>query len=623
MRRSWIIAVLILAVLAINTGVQAPVRAQMYPLPATPFFKIYYLVPINIVARIAWSQMVVDQWRKLGIDVIPLLQDWDQITPEFLNSTPPANKESYVNGSFDLMSNYDDMGPEMDVKGYFTGEAMPIPGYANISNAIATTQDYQTRMALMRNYQDWYHYWEPYPAIFSNLMVQAQSRDISRPSINVLEYFINEEWPADISRSGPDQTVVYASTEKPVNLNAVLHDTAYDDVWTAGIYDTLSKYSSNMSVMPNLATDWQSENGPLGPGSRYIINLRHDVKWQDGWPFNATDVWFTWKAAMDPGIASTDSLYVSGCLGNITNVHITGQYQLTVDTLTPVSFPTRCMFQQEDQLPGAIVPWHILKDVPFSQWRTHPFNTGVGTYPVTLMNGTTIQWSGPLGTGPFIFDSYNPATGVVTKHRWADWWGGPGPGNITTFKMIYIPEVGPALAAVKSGDVQILDSLYDIEKQIPDIQTWGATLNHTGFRINNIQMNLWNPYFGTGTGTPLGEANASAAPEAARDVRIALSLAIPRQDIINAFYPLTGQPISTLITPAMAGYKYIQPYPFNLTEAQEYMMKAGYQYPGAATMSTTAAATSSSFDPTYIAVTVLVVLAIVGIVAVLRRKKST
>jgi ABC-type transport system substrate-binding protein len=189
--------------------------------------------------------------------------------------------------------------------------------------------------------------------------------------------------------------------------------------------------------------------------------------------------------------------------------------------------------------------------------------------------------------------------------------------------MIYIPEVGPALAAVKSGDVQILDSLYDIEKQIPDIQTWGATLNHTGFRINNIQMNLWNPYFGTGTGTPLGEANASAAPEAARDVRIALSLAIPRQDIINAFYPLTGQPISTLITPAMAGYKYIQPYPFNLTEAQEYMMKAGYQYPGAATMSTTAAATSSSFDPTYIAVTVLVVLAIVGIVAVLRRKKST
>lgn len=52
-----------------------------------------------------------------------------------------------------------------------------------------------------------------------------------------------------------------------------------------------------------------------------------------------------------------------------------------------------------------MLPEHVLGDVPFDEWRSHPFNTGEGTYDV---NGYTAY--GPIGCGPYWYMAYDPTT---------------------------------------------------------------------------------------------------------------------------------------------------------------------------------------------------------------------
>ena len=56
-------------------------------------------------------------------------------------------------------------------------------------------------------------------------------------------------------------------------------------------YDLLVSYAQDdLAAVPNLATDWtQSEDG-----LEWTIDVRDDVTWQDGEPFTAEDVVFTY-----------------------------------------------------------------------------------------------------------------------------------------------------------------------------------------------------------------------------------------------------------------------------------------------------------------------------------------
>jgi ABC-type transport system substrate-binding protein len=225
----------------------------------------------------------------------------------------------------------------------------------------------------------------------------------------------------------------------------------------------------------------------------------------------------------------------------------------------------------------------VLKDVPFGEWRTHPFTTGAETYTVKKLDGTQYTAHGPIGTGPYICDGYDPVTKCASYHRWDDWWGWKyiqRAGNIKYLKHIQIEKTDSAISALKSGELDVISSTgYSIEKRVAEIGTFAKVLRCPSFSLSEVVLNLGNDIFGTGKATPLGRTDPSRAQEAAVHVRKALSYAIPRQKIIDMYYPDVASLGGSPLTPTMPGYVDIPVDPYNLTLAKQELMKAGYEYP--------------------------------------------
>ncbi|MEI8344697.1 MAG: peptide-binding protein [Candidatus Omnitrophota bacterium] len=64
------------------------------------------------------------------------------------------------------------------------------------------------------------------------------------------------------------------------------------------IFNGLVKYDPDLKLAPDLAQSWEVLDG----GLTIRFHLRHDVHWQDGVPFDAQDVVFTYDKLTDPNV---------------------------------------------------------------------------------------------------------------------------------------------------------------------------------------------------------------------------------------------------------------------------------------------------------------------------------
>src|SRR5579863_1845784 len=92
------------------------------------------------------------------------------------------------------------------------------------------------------------------------------------------------------------------TTSVPDTLNPVLGQESIDtDVsmfWAGHLFN----WSDQRQLVPELATQVPTiANGGISNDGRTIVyHLRRGVRWQDGAPFDAGDVLFTWRAIMNP-----------------------------------------------------------------------------------------------------------------------------------------------------------------------------------------------------------------------------------------------------------------------------------------------------------------------------------
>lgn len=371
-----------------------------------------------------------------------------------------------------------------------------------------------------------------------------------------------------------EATVTYAQAYPVKALSPVYVYDVYSGVYCSPIFNTLVRYNEKMEIVPDLATSWEVTDGPNGPNTRWIINLRQGVTWHDGWEFNATDVWFTWTSIMTPEVGVMGYSFLTSYFGSNESIKITGRYQLTVDLPKPNSyFLPSVMFHSGDSAHLGIIPWHILKDIPYTEWRTHTFNTGIGTYKVTKPDGTTYT-----ARGPYRCMGFDPTLNKVSYELYEDYWDRENwNGNVKYFYQVYIGSDDAAIAALKTGEVDIIDGVFSIEKKVAEIEQWGTVQKVLRPRWNELAINNDHPIIGTGVETPLGKKDPARAAEAARYVRLAISYAIPRQEIINSII-IYGIPLATPLNPEMPGYKELPVHEYNITKAKEYMEKAGYVY---------------------------------------------
>lgn len=269
---------------------------------------------------------------------------------------------------------------------------------------------------------------------------------------------------------------------------------AIDEVVYANIFEGLTRFAPDGSVLPALAKQWSIEN----EGARYVFTLQADVTFHDGAEFTADDV----KFSIDRAMAEDSTNAQKGLFANIDSVEI-------VDPLT-----VAINMKQADGSLLSNLAWGdaiILDEASAADTATTP-----------------------IGTGPFTFEKWVQGDRVeIAKNP--DYWGTPVQLDKAVFK--FISEPTAAFAAVMAGDVDAFpnypapENLAQLDADPRYSVVLGSTEGETILTMNNASK-------------PLDDVR----------VRQAISHAINRDEIIDGAMFGYGTPIGTHFAPHNPAY---------------------------------------------------------------------
>jgi ABC-type transport system substrate-binding protein len=587
-------------------------------------FKITLIVPGPNPSRKAWAQVVEKSLDDVGIDAVRVELDWDTVYSRALTPDSATVGKTYDQGGFDALFVGYAMGIDPDPFGLYDSSQFPPLGQNyNLYNStdsdkycqlIKTTNDEATRLQYVKDWQAVAYKDQPACTILYTKEVVAYD-----PTALVGDSFTTYHYPAWprvknwVLNSSTTQTSIVMAQTGPApeeGLNPLLTTSYYDLNVYDGVFDSLAERQDmvNKAMIPALATSWTV----AADGTTWTVNLRHGVTWHDGVAFTAADVKFTFDAYFDDTIASPTGAFVKDIIGSKDNVKIIDDY--TVEFKLPKVYA----YFVESILSGFIIPKHVLENVASADWKTHAFNTAAGSYKV----GSYTAY-GPIGTGPYVYAAYDTTTftNVLTKNP--NYWDkanleAAGKFGIQTFYVQQIENSDPAISALKSGDVDVLDSQYQLNTKLASLQKpWSDYVSYDAFGVQEMGFNMNHPVFGTGVDTPLGKSDPSRAAEAARYVRQAISHLIDRDTIISTILAGYGSPgVTTAITRVTKGYDTsLNPYSYDPTLAKSLLAAAGYN--------TGVAPPSGDFLSTYglyIAAAVIVVVVVVAAIYFVRKR---
>jgi peptide/nickel transport system substrate-binding protein len=193
------------------------------------------------------------------------------------------------------------------------------------------------------------------------------------------------------------QRVVSATISDPKTFNPLLVvDSASATVVGASFEGLVRLNPKTVGMEPSLAEKWEVSDD----GTVYTFHLRHEVLWDDGVPFTAADVAFTFAAIFDDRVPNSTkpALLVDG---QPIKTEVVDDY--TVRLILPRPFAPLI-----NSLSGAILPEHILGHA--LERGTFAQSWGVDTPPDQI-----------IGTGPYRLARYVPAQFIEFRrnpHYW-------------------------------------------------------------------------------------------------------------------------------------------------------------------------------------------------------------
>jgi peptide/nickel transport system substrate-binding protein len=197
-------------------------------------------------------------------------------------------------------------------------------------------------------------------------------------------------------------TLRIGQREDPDNLNILLGtevvDTDISMFWAGYLFNL----NDRNELVPELATTvpTQANGGISRDGLTITYRLRRGVVWQDGAPFTASDVVFTWHEMLNPAnnVVSRFGYDV------VSSVTTPDPYTLVVHLKRHFS-PFVATFFTMANHPDCILPKHLL--AKYRDINRIPYNQK------------------PIGTGPFIVRSYEPGSRIELVANDRYWRGRP------------------------------------------------------------------------------------------------------------------------------------------------------------------------------------------------------
>ena len=201
------------------------------------------------------------------------------------------------------------------------------------------------------------------------------------------------------------------------------------------VFDTLVKQQPLGTYHPGLATSWTVNED----ATEYVFELRDDVTFHDGTPFNAEAVKYTFDRIVDP---DTKSQMAFSFIGPYAESEVLGEHSIAVRFSSP--------------------------NAAFLDGVSHP---QLGPISPTAIEALGADWgfSGIVGAGPFVFDSYIVDSEVVMvknpDYAWGneDVFGRSGPPDLDRLVFKVLTDPGTRLAALESGEVDMINGVPGLD----------------------------------------------------------------------------------------------------------------------------------------------------------------
>jgi len=300
---------------------------------------------------------------------------------------------------------------------------------------------------------------------------------------------------------------------------------------TVNIFETLVKCESvGNQIVPCLAESWQSSED----GLKWVFKLRQGIKFHDGTDFTAHDVVFNFQRWMDVnnpyhnGSFSYWNYIFSGFPGFVRSITALSDYSVEIKLNKPYA--------------------------PFLNALAMPA-FGIASPDAIRKYGEDLS-KHPVGTGPFVFKSWEPGKSIVLVRN-EKYWNGIAKVSEVEFKVI--PSSKDRLWELKQGLIHIAD--YLSSDDISDIK-YDPNLHlylRPSFNVGYIAM------------------NNEKLPFSNRNVRAAINHAIDKEKLAYEVFDNLAKPAIGLIPPTLWGYnENLELYDYNPEKSMQLLAEAGY-----------------------------------------------
>ena len=340
-------------------------------------------------------------------------------------------------------------------------------------------------------------------------------------------------WAETFSYDPPEKdTLVWATSSDHKHMNPVFSREGGSSQFVTLVFDALVRWDKDKSVVPHLAESWTVSEDFL----TWTFKIRDDVYWHDGEKFTAEDIAFTYTAVMDLELASV----YTGIVGEaLESAEAIDDYTVVIKFKEPYG-PGINRFVEGPK----IVPKHILGDVPYDEWKTHPFST-----------------EHPIGTGAYKFVEWKPDDYTKFEANENYFRGAP---TIKYFYYRVIPDKATAVVALENGEVDLASYSWTIDeyehlKTVPTLKVDSFKPFSLGY---SVCINTAHPILGN------------------KFVVQAISHAIPREKLCKEILgEHSASPANQIFPIGWPWYNpNIPPIDYSIEKARALMEMAGYDY---------------------------------------------
>ena len=285
------------------------------------------------------------------------------------------------------------------------------------------------------------------------------------------------------------RTLSLAISTSIVSLDPMKTVSGDEYIYNNLVFNGLTRISEDLATQPDLAEKWENSDDL----KRWTFHLRRGVKFHSGRELVADDVIAFFKRIMDPANAAPSrSNYTM-----IANVSTQDPYTVTFDLSYPYGGFADIMADRQAKITPRDLVGELLRK--------------------------------PVGTGPFMFQSYTPGDRMILVKN-PDYFE-KGLPKLDGVVIRIIPEPSVKAAALKSGDIDIIWNL-----PLEQVKTLSADPD---LRVESVATGSWDAAIMNNLIPPFNDVR----------VRRAFQLAVDKRDVVDLTLFGEGAPTISPIPP--------------------------------------------------------------------------